>query len=148
MKVAKDFNKWGTLNWRLKTTFLSLIPKKEVVEEIKDLRPIGLMGTVYKMISKMLAERLKTVLPFVFSHQQSAFIKGRQILDDALLANERLDSRMKSGVPGVLCKIDFQKAFDHVSWDFVDEVLAKMGLEIFGGDGFKDASQILLCRSL
>ncbi|XP_026417057.1 uncharacterized protein LOC113312524 [Papaver somniferum] len=129
MKVVRDFNKLGTMNWRLKTIFLSLIPKKETVEKVKDFIHIGLMGSVCKMISKVLAERLKSALPYIISDQQSAFIKERQILEFALLANECIDSRIRSGTPGVICKIDFEKAFDHVSWDFVDDVLAKM---VFG----------------
>lgn len=88
LKVVRDFNKWGAINWRLKNFFLSLIPKKPVVEEIKDFRPIGLLNSVYKMISEVLARRLKRVLPTLISHQQSAFLKGRQILGSALLANE------------------------------------------------------------
>lgn len=98
-----------------------------MVEEIKDFRPISLMGSIYKMISKVLAGRLKLVLPKIISCHQSAFIKGRQILDCALLANECMDSTIKSGIPGIIVKIDFEKAFDHVSWGFLDEVLSKMG---------------------
>lgn len=129
MRVVRDFNKWGTMNWRLKSTFISLIPKKNVVEEIRDFRPIGLMNSIYKMISKVLAERLKQVLPTVISHQQSAFIKGRQILDCALLVNECIDSKIRSRKPRVIFKIGFEKAFDHVSWEFVDEMLERM---VFG----------------
>ncbi|XP_026428275.1 uncharacterized protein LOC113324163 [Papaver somniferum] len=127
MGVVRDFNKWGTMNWRLKTTLLSLLPKKNVVEEIKDFRPISLMGSIYKMISKVLAGKLKLVHPKIISCHQSAFIKGRQILDCALLANECMNSRIKSGTPGIIVKVDFEKAFDHVSWGFLDEVLSKMG---------------------
>ncbi|XP_026442924.1 uncharacterized protein LOC113342676 [Papaver somniferum] len=127
MKVVRDFERWGAINWRLKYTFISLIPKKSNVEEIKDLRPISLTGRIYKAISKALAERFKIMLPKLIFNHQSAFIKGRQITDSILIANECLDSRIKEKKPGIICKVDLEKAFDHVKWSFVDEVLLRMG---------------------
>ncbi|XP_026458914.1 uncharacterized protein LOC113359510 [Papaver somniferum] len=127
MKVVKDFENSGKIDWRLKSTFLALIPKKQVVEEIRDLRSISLTITIYKAISKILAERLKVMLPKLVSSQQSAFVKGRQILDSILVANECLDSRLKLGTPGLVCKIDLEKAFDNVKWFFLMEILQKMG---------------------
>ena len=64
---------------------------------MKDFRPISLVGGVYKIVSKVLANHLKSVLPKLISTSQNAFIQDRQILDSVLIANEVLDSRLKQG---------------------------------------------------
>jgi hypothetical protein len=73
---------------------------------------------------------LKTVLEKVISKSQSAFVKGRQILNPILIANECLDSRLRFGKPGIMCKMDLGKAYDHINWDFLLYVLRRCG---FGG---------------
>jgi hypothetical protein len=94
---------------------VSLIPKKSGAVDIKDFRPISLTGGMYKIMSKVLANRLKVVSGKVVSHSQTAFIKGRQILDSVLVANECVDSRIRSETTGIICKLDLEKAYDHVS---------------------------------
>jgi hypothetical protein len=80
MAVLKDFHKSGKFDKSLNATFVSLIPKKAGAVEIKDFEPISLIGGMYKIILKVLANRLKSVLGKIVSHSQTAFIKRRQIL--------------------------------------------------------------------
>ena len=63
----------------------------------------------------------------VIYDSQQAFVQGRQILDVVLIASEALDSRLKDNTPGLLLKMDIEKAFDHVNWDFFVDVMTKMG---------------------
>lgn len=111
----------------INASFIALIPKKKGATELKDYRPISLISSVYKIASKLLAERLKTVIGKLVSGSQNAFVKGRQITDAALIANEALDWRLKSGEPGLLFKLDIEKAFDKVSWSYLLTILRHMG---------------------
>jgi hypothetical protein len=127
MKIFREFHSKGKFEVSLNSTFISLIPKIPGASEMKDFRPISLVGSLYKIIAKVLANKLKRVLDKVISKTQSAFIKGRQILDLILIANESLDSRCRSGEPGILCKMDVEKAYDHVNWDFLLYMLKMCG---------------------
>ena len=96
---------------------------------MKDYRPISLVGALYKWLEKVLANRLKMSLPKVILKVQNAFVEGRQILDVVLVANEAIDSIVRGNSSVVLCKLDLEKAYDHVDWSFLLFVLPEM---VFG----------------
>lgn len=92
-----------------------------------DFRPICLLSGVYKIIGKLLASRLKEVMVSLVSNFQCGGLHDKQIHEGILVVNEHLDSRLKPKTSGLAYKIDFSKAFDSFSWDFLDKLLSKFG---------------------
>ena len=82
--------------------------------DLKDFRLISLVGGLYKLLAKVLTNRLKMVVGEMVSENQHPFIQCRQILDAVLIVSEVVDSRLKSNIPGFLLKMDIEKAYDHV----------------------------------
>ena len=111
----------------LNGTFLVLVPKGRTVEDLKDLRPISLVGSLYKILSKVLANRIKRVMRLIISQSQNAFVEGRQILDAVLIANEEVDFLLRRKEKGILCKLDIEKTYDHIRWDFLLQIMERMG---------------------
>lgn len=107
-------------------TFIPLITKIESPSGFKEFKLISMVGSMYKIISKLLASRLQKVMDYLIGPQQSFFIKGRQILDSPLNASELINSCKKNKVATTILKLGFHKAFGSVSWSFLDWTLKSM----------------------
>ena len=110
MAFFGEFFLHDTFQRSLNSTFLILIPKKGGAKDLKDFKPINLVGGLYKLLAKVLANRLKTVVGKVVSDTQHAFSQGRHILNAMLIASEAVNSRLKSNRPDLLLKMDIEKA--------------------------------------
>lgn len=127
LKVFSYFYHKGYLDWLLNTTFISLIPKDCGDNSVKGYKPILLLSGAYKVVPKVLSNRLKPALGNLISETQGTCIKGRQIQDIAMIVNELLETRKSLKIGGLMYKLDFYKAFDQVSWDCFDSLLQKFG---------------------
>nr|GEY79025.1 RNA-directed DNA polymerase, eukaryota, reverse transcriptase zinc-binding domain protein [Tanacetum cinerariifolium] len=122
------------------SSFITLIPKVSNANMVKDFRPISLIGSVYKIVAKILANRLVLVLGDLVSDTQSAFLKERQISDGPFILNELIQWCKKKKKQSMIFKVDFEKAYDSVRWDFVDTILKKFGF------GDKWCKELTNCR--
>ncbi|XP_050229329.1 uncharacterized protein LOC126678474 [Mercurialis annua] len=111
-------------------TLITLIPKCDNPDYLKDYRPISLCNVLYKVITKIIANRLKKIMPHIIGPTQTSFVEGRHITDNIILAQEALHTmRKKKGRKGyMVIKLDLEKAYDRVSWDFLHDTLRDIGI--------------------
>nr|GEZ72331.1 RNA-directed DNA polymerase, eukaryota [Tanacetum cinerariifolium] len=109
------------------SSFIALIPKVMDAKFITDSRPISLIGSVYKVVTKILANHLTTVISSLISNTQSAFVANRHILDGPFILNEVLAWCKRKRKQALVFKVDFAKAYDLVWWDFLLDILLAFG---------------------
>jgi hypothetical protein len=127
MGFFQEFHSSAKLPPSFSSFFIALIPKVLNPHQVSDFRPISLLGSLYKLLSKVLASRLGKVMDTIISKSQSAFIKGRFLADGVVVVNEVVDLAKRSKKECVIFKVDFEKAYDSVSWSFLDYMMLRMG---------------------
>ncbi|XP_060974717.1 uncharacterized protein LOC115696753 [Cannabis sativa] len=132
INLVRSFMRTGDLPQGLNDTNLVLIPKVKSPSSMNELRPISLCNVVYKIISKVIANRLKEVLPQLISTNQSAFVPGRLITDNIMISYEVMHylKRKRRGKEGFMAlSLDFSKAYDCVEWQFLKDMMCRMGFD-------------------
>ena len=122
--MVHEFHSNGTIPRGGNASFIVLIPKVENPQHLNHFRPISLFGCCYKILSKILANQLREALPSLIDERQSAFIRGCNILDSVLVANEVVDEAKKRKIQCFLFKVDFEKAYDKVRSEFLYSLLS------------------------
>jgi hypothetical protein len=114
----------GKLSPDQRRGIIKLIPKKDNDPTfLKNWRPISLLNTDYKILTKCIASRLRKVLPHIINSDQTGFLPGRYIGENIRLALDVIDNLNKNNLPGLMFMIDFQKAFDKLEWSFIFNTL-------------------------
>jgi len=129
LALSNEF-RTNTLHHNVNETFVRLIPKIQAPKKAADYKPIALCNVYFKIISKILTQRLKPLLHKLVSDNQSAFLAGRAIADNVLITHETLHFLKTSGAIkncSMAVKTDMSKAYDRVEWSFIKAVLQRMG---------------------
>jgi len=112
--MVSRYRFYGFIPRGCNASFIALVLKKDNPSNLNEFRPISLVGCVYKILSKVLTNRLKKVLSSVRDLNQSTFLGGRGLLASILVTNEMVDYLKKEKKSGVFVKVDFEKAYDSV----------------------------------
>uniref|UniRef100_A0A803N4X8 Reverse transcriptase domain-containing protein n=1 Tax=Chenopodium quinoa TaxID=63459 RepID=A0A803N4X8_CHEQI len=126
-EAVLSFFDHGCLLKQVNNTFLTMVPKTEDAVYVSQFSPIACCNVLYKIISKLLCTRLKTVLPYLISENQSAFVEGRSILDNILVCQDMLKNyNNKRKAPRCTVKVDMRKAYDSVHWSFNKDMMVAL----------------------
>ena len=127
VNFAEEAINLAHIHEELNVSKIALLPKTEDRSRIKNFRPISLLNTLYKVIAKIYANRMKPLLHHWILPSQTGFVPNRCILDNIFLAFEAIDWTLKSNQHLSMLLLDFEKAYDRVSWTFLEKTMEKMG---------------------
>ena len=128
--VAEQFKVNGNIPANLNSMFITLILKAADPTSFGDFRAISLCNLIYKITSKLIANRIKTTLEKHISREQYGFLRGRSIHEAMAVAQEALHSMHLERREAFIMKIDLMKAYDSLDWSYIRLVLLKIGLSI------------------
>ena len=114
---------------KINKSIICLIPKEPEAQNIKKFRPISLVNCSFKIISKILTYRLEPILQRLIDANQSAFLKNRFILDNVVLSHEIIHHCQVTKQQGVVIKIDFEKAYDKINWQYLIDLMLSRGFD-------------------
>jgi hypothetical protein len=123
MAMFDDFHNGKLDIWRLNFAMLTLIPNEAEAKSMKKFRPIKLLNCSFNTFTKVLTNRLSTILQRLIASNQSAFLKGRHIFESVVTAHEVFHYVHSSEGQGLVLKLDYEKAFDKVNLEFLAELL-------------------------
>ncbi|CAN0881186.1 Transposon TX1 uncharacterized 149 kDa protein [Linum grandiflorum] len=127
---CKGWIETSTIPAEVRATNIILLPKKPNPTNMRDVRPISLCDVRYRMVAKLLASRMRKIMPHIIPEEQSGFIQGRSIVDNVLIAFETLhalNTRRRAKHGEAALKIDISKAYDRVEWPYLEAILTKIG---------------------
>lgn len=126
VRVFNKFHANGKLAKGTNSSYIALIPKKPRANNLNNFCPISLVGSLYKILAKVLAKRMKRVMGKLIGATQSDFIKDRYILDGVVVLNEAIEDVRKTIEKRLFCKVDFAKAFNSVNWKYLLDMMKCM----------------------
>jgi hypothetical protein len=129
LEMTLEFWRTGELVPKMKEGLIKLIPKKADKRRLKDWRPLTMLNVAYKVIAKLLALRLRLILPLIVAPQQTGFVPGRNILENISLAWLTADWLHQQNESALFLSLDFEKAFDRVEHSYLWETLTWLGLD-------------------
>ena len=127
LRMVKKSQSCNKLGGSTNSAFLALIPKEKGANNFSKFRPISLCNTGYKLVTKIIANRLKNILSAIIPENQGGFIKGRKILDNIVLVQEAIHSIFHRKEKGTVIKLDLVNAFDRVRHNLLFAVMEKFG---------------------
>ncbi|XP_058763491.1 uncharacterized protein LOC131636928 [Vicia villosa] len=128
IEAMQEFFRTSKMHKAVNCSFITLIPKSSEARTVKDMRPISCCTTIYKVISKILTARLGMIIDTVVDDSQSAFIPGKVIHDNIMLAQESVRGYNRKNLsPRCMIQVDIQKAYDTVDWDALQHIMIELG---------------------